>query len=531
VLKRNLGRMAELELPRWAAAHGFSAQLVQDDRTGWDYLLEFPIEAQVGPGGMRLPLDKASAPLQCLVQVKATATLSRTWGVGAKLASCFPLALTPLPAFFLLLRYGSGDSPVEAFLLPVDKVLLGRILQRVRKAEAGDQKTNRLKLYLQGTGATRIQACGDALKRAIRAHVNVSMEDYAAAKKTWRQGVGYEDQSGTVSFRITEPIQGDRVLTEELINLALGLREPLAVADVKIADVRFGIQAPGLIAQLDHGFLEIAQEPVASVDVHFQSGVAVARLKMELYVPKGLAAVIDPSLLKWRLRHPFIDLVLGDSSMNASLTVPEFGQQESLRRLYELASFVQVVEAAAGHQNSMTISITYRESTLQRHLEIPPHLAIELAKLSIVIRDAWKVARHLEVEDEVQTSLKELLTQARKLSFFAVLIDPARVPFSIEFSSGSEMELTGKRICVPFGVAVRLGHITGAVVAAFWGSGKQAPNGPATDRYSVDTFERTAERIQVGRREEGLPSISSMVQSVAEGIDDSVICVIPSDLK
>src|SRR5260370_1345404 len=170
--RRNLGGKGGSTLNDWAQDQGIIAQKVHDDRTGWDFLLEFEIEPKLGPGGTQLAMDRCHAPLSCLVQVKATTAGMASRAVSWK--NCLRLAKSQLAAFLLLLRFGRGKAPKAAFLVPIDEAWVRRILERIRKADSQGRKLEGQTLTVTAGELHRIGANGESLERAIRAHIGPS---------------------------------------------------------------------------------------------------------------------------------------------------------------------------------------------------------------------------------------------------------------------------------------------------------------------------------------------------------------------
>lgn len=106
---RDLGQLGESTLTGWAAARSITAQRATNDRSGWDYLLEFPSRCDDKSPASR---DREPASFSCLVQVKATSTgrLNRP----VKLVNWHRLIKNPLPAFFLIVSApDSSGNPAD----------------------------------------------------------------------------------------------------------------------------------------------------------------------------------------------------------------------------------------------------------------------------------------------------------------------------------------------------------------------------------------------------------------------------------
>ncbi len=523
---RNLGDLGEDTLRRWASSRNITAQEPSKDRFGWDFLLEFPKEGAWGITGGISSKGDFPALIKCLVQVKATAADPGPWSVQAKLSSCYELARTDLPAFFLLLRFGSSDVPEEGFLLPLDELLIGQIFERVQQSREAGKAMSDLSICLRPTATSAPVLGGPDLEREIRAHIGGSMEEYTVRRLAWKQRVGHEDSWGQVRFEVSGPMEGGKTIEESLVDLALGLRESLPVSKVRFERMRFGLTVGAI--ELEMGELAIPQEPVGQVEASFRCEGAVARLRMDVFAPVGLAAVVDPSILKLRLASSFIQLVLG-RRLEASITMPD--SQVSLRKLYELASFVSVMDLAKGRGSSVEMILSREGREIMRaDIESPPGWARGLITAANVIQDAWKVARHLDIDNETEIELSELQAQAMALAVFAGLIDPGRRAIRLEFSLDSSVSTRKKRICAPLGSVVQLGRFSGAVVVSCWGSAKRLgrKRKDGQQKFRLETTERRTEKTVLSYGDDQLPSLAKLAHEVADTFaqDDSVICVL-----
>ena len=115
---RDLGPLGEATLEAWCAQVGIVSNLVKRDKTGWDNLLEFPLQE---PSGM-VSLDQLPAPVQARVQVKSSdANESR---ITIKLSNWVRLVKDPTPAFILILEFEGRKECQTAYLDSAEKLPL-----------------------------------------------------------------------------------------------------------------------------------------------------------------------------------------------------------------------------------------------------------------------------------------------------------------------------------------------------------------------------------------------------------------------
>lgn len=384
-----------------------------------------------------------------------------------------------------------------------------------------------LTLTVTAAESHRIGANGESLEQAIRAHIGRSMEDYGTRKAAWNRDVGFETESGHLSFTVSQESLHGVSLVEYLVDLALGMREPLTIQSASMKDVRFGIAASRPLVELPEGVLDLMPEPVGKVEVGLKCGTACAWRMMDLFCPVGLAAVMEPSDLKYRLTSRFMEFMIRDSTLSFSLTVPEFNAQENLRELRELASMVLLFEESAGSRERMDFTLTLEgRILLQAGLEIPARLPPELVELATVIRDVWKVAKHLDIHDRVNMSLAELISQKEQLTTFLSLIEPARGAITVRFSNDRVIRTRGRQVCLPIGMRVSLGNFQGTLVSSLWGRLKRTDIEIGDEiGYELVRPQHRIERSFASRDSEPTPTLAELVHAVADAYD-SVECLI-----
>jgi hypothetical protein len=104
----NLGRMGESVLNKWAAEIGVIANTC--------------------------PLDHIATPLKCVIQVKSTGRNIRRRQVP--LSNWLYLIRNPLPAFFLVLRFGPDNTCESAHLVHIGRDYIDRTQRRLRLVSA-----------------------------------------------------------------------------------------------------------------------------------------------------------------------------------------------------------------------------------------------------------------------------------------------------------------------------------------------------------------------------------------------------------
>jgi len=202
------------------------------DRTGWDFIVEFPFHS------CDRSIDEREAPLSCHIQVK-TINAGKTT-IRLSLSSAERLAKELKPAFIYVLQVNNTLGFQQAFLLHMTGDRLSAILKRLRKeqAEGNANKINKKTITFALKEAEKIDPNGSSFKTAIIAQCGTSLSAYANKKKTELSSIGYDHAplKGVFEIPATNP--------EEMLDVFLGLKTKIKLNKFKTVQTRFGIDLP-----------------------------------------------------------------------------------------------------------------------------------------------------------------------------------------------------------------------------------------------------------------------------------------------
>lgn len=161
------------------------------DRTGWDFIVEFQFETEVG---VLEPLESRKTPVSCHVQVKTL--LDKNDKIKMRLSSAERLAKELKPSFVYIFKVNSALEFTEAYLIHVLDKPLGKILKRLRKEDAiGTTKPNRKAIYmLASIDDIHIAPTGQGLRDALSSAVETELHLYAAKKAAQLEKLGFEER-------------------------------------------------------------------------------------------------------------------------------------------------------------------------------------------------------------------------------------------------------------------------------------------------------------------------------------------------
>ncbi len=213
---RDIGKLAEATLEAWAAQVSVTANRAQNDREGWDYILQFPLE-NVSTG---TPLDLRPSRPECLIQVKGLESKRQRKSIG--LQNWEKLTKSPLPAFFLVLEFEHSNEPSNAYLIHAGEEWMSRVLKRLREIPEAEKVLQHKKtLDLTWSESNRLNSLdGEGLRAAILHHIGDSFEGYVIKKQNLLKELG-----GDVPFVIhftTEPFENIDDLMNLWVDFAIG---------------------------------------------------------------------------------------------------------------------------------------------------------------------------------------------------------------------------------------------------------------------------------------------------------------------
>jgi hypothetical protein len=225
----DLGDWAESAFAAQCSAAGATRNKSVQDRTGWDYLVEFPVRRLLG-----LPGDLQPSEMSAQVQVKSKKKGRAS--VKIKLSNALRFANNPTPCFLVLYLATDGGHPVRTFAKHFWHPEIEHALRRAR--EAGDVPAADLARQTLTLSFAPEDEHSDDLLAWMEATVLPSGDRYAETKLAFSRSVGLGDGSihGSISFEADD--------LAALVDHQIGLIPTAPIVDVTIKQKRFGIDAP-----------------------------------------------------------------------------------------------------------------------------------------------------------------------------------------------------------------------------------------------------------------------------------------------
>jgi hypothetical protein len=367
------GKTGERLLGVWASQAKMSYNpSLEEDKNGWDSILEFELENN------SLPRDKTFNHIKCFIQVKTTKSANIQDDIT--LSNWENMLKNPLPFFILGIKLDENENPIELFLTHINEAWIGKIIKRLR--ENGNQKKlNKQTMSYKPNLSDKVEIIsGHAIKERIIMEMKGSMNDYIFQKNQWLNTVGYEDYSGEVKFNII----GSK---NDIIDFSIGLKKSIEVSQCSIKeDIRFGI--PGNETSFDNGLIEI-NPPGIDVKVQFTNDYYNLVSFGKLFDPSNFLGKVPISDSKIKIETQFFDLILSEGqqfSINIKGDLRKV--HRDLNSLYDYSKFILLL-----------------------------HGITENAKFIISLQD---MELCMPIEEQVGNSIKDVLTD--ELTEFAQMM-------------------------------------------------------------------------------------------------------------
>jgi len=471
--ERSPGPLGESTLSKWAHEEGAVINKANDDRSGWDFILEFPSKRSRGTTDE----ERNESQYQCLIQVKSTDVGQEYCQI--KLNNMKRLVESPLPAFVLLLSFGGTRSCRDAHLVHIGEEYITRTLKRVRTlvVQGEGDKIHKRSMNVRWTADDRLSALnGAALLERICSVIGISLSRYSNRKMNTLQTVGYGSGTAKATVKILVPDTYRQLHPEELlVDAKLGLTGQLDLVGGEVRTLRFGIPGKKL-AELERGARLSIGPATPSAEGEFvlrtQDLERVARVHSTVRGARSDADLEHGGIAKVRFDLPFsyftISLPVGIGTFHFQL--PREDERMSLEEAVGLSSVFSLLEHASQVRDvvSMEFEGNHIGAMGPQDLEsIKPFLA--WAKL---VDDGHGALQALGIQPSVNVTLKELAVQKDALQIIRASQSgqiPRRTVFTFMLNEGVPPE-PGEEMCFPISFDMTLGEVSVTVFLAMIGN-------------------------------------------------------------
>lgn len=459
--ERAVGPLGESTLRKLASEANASLTRTDDDRWGWDYLLEFPLPLQMRSE----EADRVEELCRCLVQVKSTDSPGSSCQV--KVSNWMYLVGTALPSFILALHFDGTRDCSALYVVHIWDDQISTVLRRVRElgvAGEGDQ-LHKHKLTVRWRDTDRLpEVSGKALLRRIEEHIGPSPAAYSDKKLQLWRSVGYDAGNALVTVRIEVPPEYQKRHPDELLaDSVLGLVPSLQVAGGEVRDLRFGI--PGTLLRPISAGARLTLGParpaaIGTLQLRTADRLRTEQFPVQVLVPSGMQYKLASAAQKVLFRLPYADLVVPLYGTKADIHF-DLPATDALVSLSEIACVARLfrflAEIAREDAGPVEIWLDERQvGTIDAQREAIPR---ELLDWSDLVLLASRVAAQLQLPETAQTTVAGIVAQRNALMMIDAATGDARrhsITFTFALHAGAA-PVPGEEMGFPVHLEVELG--------------------------------------------------------------------------
>jgi hypothetical protein len=249
------------------------------DKTGWDFLVEFPLKWDEIQS-----LEQSPTSISCVVQVKTILDSTNTIRLPVRAATY--MVTEAKPVFVYVFKVDADKTFTAAYLIHVFGEPLGKILKRLRTIDQKPRsrtgsKLQTITLSVEKLG-TLVPITGIALRGALEEHCGPDMHAYILAKEEQKRSLGFEERPYRGRFTLELGSAAD------LAEIFLGIKKDVPIKNLHVVRKRFGIDGPvtGHPGELDATIsITPAVFDTCTITAYGEPGTPSAAFPAKVYLP------------------------------------------------------------------------------------------------------------------------------------------------------------------------------------------------------------------------------------------------------
>lgn len=335
-MTRDIGRLGESFFETLCNEVGLkSNKSISNDTTGWDFVVEFPDEKK--PVGVLSSLESDFSKTICKIQIKSSDKKPRKHNIRLSNMKRFSNEVTP--SFFVFFEFNKKNAPQRMFLVHTGEELIGKTLKRLREGDIKKESKINLKTMTVSYGEEHElkPISGAVLKEALLKYIGTNSHNYVKQKMDIINNIGFDQARFSVTFRT----KGEDNI-ESMVNSLLGLKTYTDVENVKISEIRFGLEKS--MSDVSEGRITIG--PSASPEkINLvclgENRDEISRIEADLFSPGMILPVIPDKLKKIRIISTYVEYVMNIHTYEAKmrLKLPNDTETIELFECYEQMNF------------------------------------------------------------------------------------------------------------------------------------------------------------------------------------------------
>jgi hypothetical protein len=425
---RDLGTMGESTFNLWCADAGLYANGSKIDKTGWDFLVEFPFNSKLDPDIVH------KSAIECRVQVKSTD--DKKGKIPITLSNLRRLITAHMPSFFVFFEFDGLSSAQRAFVVHIDENLIAKVLKRLHEIEQSDKdnRFNKRKMTIHYNDSHLLDNLdGNSLKALFLSHIGNDMSDYIERKKTYLSTTGFEDGYAQINFTT----EGEENL-RKLIDVSIGIEKSVKIKSFVGTKTRFGIKSKSPFVDAVNGRLEMPDvRPNTVGEICFKED----KLSLGFSYPARLYfspfnKMVPKELVKARVEGDFFDLKFNPFTGEADYSF-SFGEGVRLD-VYQFRDALMLLKHLCTPGKKLYSELKFDKfPILKFNVECHGH-EYPFDKELETLKAACEILSYFDIANRIETSLLEISYLSDPIQQFAYLIDPNDNNFKIEFNVEDE---------------------------------------------------------------------------------------------
>lgn len=474
---RDVGRMGESAFSMWCAGGGLIANSSQVDKTGWDFIVEFPFTSSLSP------MEVHKSAHTCMVQVKSTDKQDRKLPIT--LSNLRRLATAQMPTFFAFIEFDNKDYAQRVFIVHMDNELVSQILKRLHEIEQGDESTElnkKTKTIKYGDENLLGEINGQSLRQTLQKYIGDDYSQYVHSKSRFLETSGFESGAYDITFTTV----GEEN-TKKLFNMTLGIKDQVEITSVLGTLTRFGIKSKKPILDFPTGKLHMPEvEPTLKGTLRIKENKLSSGMlfKANLYI-SPLHFNAEESFRNSRIETKCFDFIFNLHTGMASYRSTVSGDvRVDAKEFYNALSVLKLM----GEKKSLYVEFVSED---KKRIKFRMNEKDDLVNYQIhsLMGEVLSISKLFNIDEPIEISPNEALdyrVEIERLNRVATL--KANL-FRVSFSYVGDGELTFKECACIFFMSARIGsYSVGCIVVVI---------GPATidstGKYNVSGRKRIIE--------------------------------------
>jgi len=421
---KDLGQMGESTFRLWCADAGLIANPSVIDKTGWDFLVEFPFTSKMSS------TDIHKSAHECKVQVKATNKRNRK--ISITLSNLRRLITAQMPAFLFFIEFDEQPSAQSAFVVHIDNSIISNVLRRMRQIEQSgkDNNFNKRTMTISYDDSHRLmQLNGASLRQCFLNYIGDDFAEYVAKKKIHLESTGFEKGYAEMTFSIEDEDE-----EKKLINVSLGIDEVVSISDVKCFASRFGIKSNTPLFHYNGGELEMPNvKPYEVGRVRFKEDDLDTGMTFDakIYI-SPFNAFLSDDLKKFRVAGEFFEMSFNPYSGTATCS---FLFDENMRlEVKKFREAIKLINALALSGKKILVDMIFNGLPELRCKIYSNKKDLDYAEDLKILDCINSIILQFDFSDYIDISYYEILAHKERIISMCKFFNSSPALFKAEFS-------------------------------------------------------------------------------------------------